>query len=129
ANNLTPWNLVAGSSEAYGTEVLLLAANDISNADFTFTPVKFDMHRIFVEASSINDQTFIIQLWGGTGIFSAATYLTEVPYRAAGSATESVPIDIQMSRQAVANKIWARVKCQSNGQDLDITVGVHAYVG
>ncbi|MCP4584578.1 hypothetical protein, partial [Pseudoalteromonas sp.] len=47
ANNLTPWNLVAGSSEAYGTEVLLLAANDISNADFTFTPVKFDMHRIF----------------------------------------------------------------------------------
>ena len=43
ANNLTEWQLTAGTGGAYGTEVQLLGANDISNSDFSFDPVKFDM--------------------------------------------------------------------------------------
>ncbi len=129
ANNLTEWQLTAGTSEAYGTEVQLLAANDVSNADFSFTPVKFDMHRVLVTVSSVNDKNYMIQFWGGTGAFGAATLLTEIPYRTGGGAVEVVPVDCQMSRQAVAQKIWARVKCETNSATLSIIVGIHAYVG
>jgi len=129
ANNLTAWTLTAGSSEAYGSEVQLLGANDIASGDFVFTPVCFDLHRIKVVSSNQNDSTYMIQIWGGTGTFGEATLLTEVPYRRGQSSVEVTPIDCQMERQAVANKIWARVKCATDGKTVDIIIGVHAYSG
>ncbi len=129
ANNMAEWELEAGSSSAYGTEVLMLAANDVKAADFDVTPVKFDIHRILVTVSSANDKNYIIQLWGGTGTFGEATLLTEVPYRTGSSIAEVIPVDIQMSRQAVANKIWGRVKCETDEATLEIIIGIHAYAG
>ncbi len=129
ANNLVEWQLEAGEGGAYGTEVQLLGANDISDSDFSFTPVKFDSHRILVTASSANDKNYMIQFWSGTGVFGAADLITEVPYRTGANSAEVTPIPMQMSRQAVANKIWARTKCETNSATVDLIIGVHAYVG
>ena len=84
-NNLTAYQITAGVSEAWGTEVQILGANDISNSDFSFTPVKFDLHRILITDSSVNDKTYIMQLWCGTGTFAEADFCTEVPYRTVSS--------------------------------------------
>ena len=128
-NNLTEWQLTAGTSEAYGTEVAILGSNDVTATDFDITPVKFDIHRIFVSASSVSDKNYMIQLWGGATTFAEATLLTEVPYRVSASVAESTPVEVQMTRQAVANKIWARVKCETDAATLDFTLGLHAYQG
>ncbi len=129
ANNLDEWELTAGTSEAYGTEVQLLGANDVSATDFSFTPAKFDLHRVSVTTSDTNDVNYMVQLWAGTGAFGAATLVTSFPYRAAANNVESLPIDVQMGRQDVATKIWARVRCETNSATLSILVGIHAYVG
>lgn len=129
ANNMTEWNLTAGTGGAYGTEVQLLAANDVSNSDFSFTPVKFDLHRILVTNSSTNDTNYVIQIWTGTGTFGEASFATEVPYRTGSANSEVSPIYVMMSRAAVADKVWGRVKSETNGADLDILIGIHAYIG
>jgi len=129
ANNLIEWELTAGATNVFGTEVQLLGANDISNSDFSFTPVKYDMHRVLVTLSSANDKNYMIQFWTGTTTFAAATLATTVPYRSAANSVESVPISMQMGRQPVADKVWARVKCETASATLEIIVGVHAYVG
>lgn len=128
-NNLTEWRLTSGTGGAYGTEVQLLAANDVNGNDFSFTPVKFDMHRIEVTVSSANDATYMIEFYAGTGTFAEADLVTTVPYRTGGNAAEAVPIDVQMGRRRVAEKIWARVKCETNGATLDLIIGIHAYIG
>ena len=128
-NNMTEWRLTAGSSSAFGTEVAILGTNDIKAADFDVTPVKFDIHRILVASSSASDKNYIIQLWGGATTFGEATLLTEVPYRVSASIAESTPVSVQMPRQAVASKIWARVKCETDAATLDLLIGVHVYQG
>jgi len=129
ANNLTAWTLTAGTGEAYGTEIQLSEANDISSSDFPDIPVYFDMHRIVIDVSSANDQNYMIQIWCGDTTFGEAELCTEIPYRTGGNAAEAVPIEAQMSRILVSKKIWARVKCSSNGATLTIRVGVHTYKG
>ena len=128
-NNLSEWTLAAGATPAYGTEVQLLGANDVSATDFSFTPIYFDVHRIFVTTSDTADKNYMIQLWGGTGTFAASTMLTEFPYRASAATVESQPISVQMPRQSVANKLWARVKSETSSAELTILIGIHAYVG
>lgn len=129
ANNLTAYQLTAGTGEAFGTEAQILGANDIAVGDFGFTPVKFDLHRLFVTASSANASSYIIQIWSGTSTFGAATLHSEAPYRKATAAGAITPIDIQMSRIPVAEKVWARVKSETNSATIDLILGVHAYVG
>ena len=129
ANNLTEYRLTAGTSEAYGTEVQIFGPNDISNADFSFVPAKFDMHRLQITTSSANDKNYMIQIWCGTTTFGAATLCTSVPYRTGSNASEVSPTDVQMSRKPVAAKIWMRVKCETNSATLDLIPGVHAYIG
>lgn len=129
ATNLTEWQLVAGAGLAYGAEVAILDANDVSAADFSFTPVKFDLHRVFVTDQSVVDKLYMIQFWGGATTFGAATLLSEVPFRAGTNKSEVSPIPLQMPRQAVASKVWARAKCETNAGTLDFIIGVHAYAG
>jgi len=129
ANNLTEWTMTAGTSQSFGTEVQLLGANDINQTDFGFIPVKFDLHRMLITESSANDVNYIIQFWSGTGTFGESNLITEVPYRTGGNAAEVSPIDMQMSRQNVANKIWSRIKCETNSATLALIVGAHSYIG
>ena len=128
-NNMTEFQCTAGTGGAYGTEVQIMGANDIASGDFVFTPVKFDLHRLLVTAASANGANYVIQIWSGTGAFGAATLRAEVPYRRITAAGVVRPIDIQMSRLGVAEKVWARVKSETNGATIDFIVGIHAYAG
>jgi hypothetical protein len=132
ANNLTPWTLATDSSSAntYGTEVQFAAINDVLNSDMGITVVKFDIHRVAVVESTLNDSTFMVQIWAGTGVFGDATLKTEFPYRTGGNAAEAQPINVQMGRTAVATKLWARAKCATaSEQSLQLLIGIHAYAG
>ena len=126
ANNLDVWQLTAGNSEAYGTEVQLLAANDINSGDFPITPVNFDLHRLLITAVDATSSIYMIQLWAGPTNFASASLLAEVPFHTEG---EKLPVSVQMAPQSVNNKVWARVKCQEDGKTIDFIVGVHAYEG
>ena len=126
---MTDFQCAAGSSGAYGTEVQILGANDVASGDFVFTPVKFDLHRLFVSVASATDKYYIIQIWSGTTTFGAATLRTEVPYMKGSNFGEVLPIDCQMSRIPVAEKVWARVRCETDAATIDFTVGIHAYEG
>lgn len=128
-NNLTEFQCTAGTGEAYGTEVLIMAANDIAAGDFVFTPAKFDLHRILFTAASANDKNYMLQFWGGTGAFGAAALLSEIPYKKGATVTEIIPMPVQMARVPVTYKVWARVKCETNGATIDFLVGIHAYEG
>ncbi len=129
ANNMTEWRLTAGTSDAYGAEAQMLGANDINASDFDVTPVKFDIHKIMVTDSNQNDRNYIIQFWGGVSTFGAATLISEIPYRTGSSVAEVVPVEMQMGRQVVANKIWGRCKCETDSKYVDILIGVHVYAG
>ena len=128
ANNLTEWELTAGTGGAYGTAIKLFSANDVNNSDFSFTPVKFDSRRIVVTQSSTNDVNYMIQLWDGDPTV-AGIFVTELPYRASGNATEADVIELQQSRQPVTGELWGRVKCETNSARLQFIIGVHAYPG
>lgn len=129
ANNMVEWQVVAGTGEAFGTEVQLLGANDIAVADFGFIPVKFDLHRVFVTGSSANNANYVVQLWSGTGTFGEAVLRTEILYRKSSTVLEVTPIEMQMARIGVEEKVWARCKSETNGATIDFVVGIHAYVG
>lgn len=128
ANNLTPFELEAGTDGAYGTEILLFAANDISGSDFTGTPVKYDAHRLEVTGSSAN-AIYILQFYCGLTDFASAELCTEVPYSKSTAAGALVPVNVQMGRQVVANKLWGRVKSETNGATIEFLMGIHAYNG
>jgi hypothetical protein len=129
ANNLTEFQVTAGTGGAYGTEVQILGANDVSASDFSFTPAKFDLHRLLITAPSVNDKNYMLQLWCGTTTFGAASLCTEVPYRTGSNNAEVAPIELQMSRENVAVKVWARCKCETDAATLDFLAGIHAYPG
>lgn len=129
ANNLIPWQLTAGAIGVYGTEVQLLGPNDISASDLPVTPVKFDSNKAFIVDSSQADDTYMIQIWAGTSTFGEAELVAEEPYRVGSNIGESVPIDLQMGRQPVANKLWARCKCTTASATIDLILGIHAYKG
>jgi len=129
ANNLVEFQAVAGTSSAYGSEVQILGPNDVSASDFPFTPVKFDLHRIQITASSVNDKNYILQFWTGATTFGAATFATEVPYRTGSNNSEVKPTFVMMKRKLVTDKVWARLKCETDAATLDFIPGIHAYAG
>jgi len=129
SNNLTEWQVTAGTAEAFGTEVLVLTGNNITINDFGFTPIYFDMHRILISSASATNNLYVIQFWSGMGDFSGATLICEAVYYAGTAVAQSVPVDIKMPRQPVANKIWIQIKCGIDNATFDFLVGVHAYEG
>ena len=126
-NNLTSWVLTAGTGGAYGTAVQLSAANDT----LTDSPaaVFFDLHKLVITQASATGANYVIQFWTGTGIFSGAAFRTEVPYRVVSNTARVGPMSILCPRISVTEKIWARVKCATNGATANLIIGVHAYEG
>ncbi len=128
AANHNPWTLTANvAANTYGTEVQIASADDFLTdmAD----AVKMDFHKVLVTASSVNDKNYMIQFWSGTGAFGAAEFLTEVPYRTGGNAAEVVPVSVLCPRFGVADKVWARVKCETGSATIDFIAGLHGYTG
>ncbi len=126
-NNLTAWGLTAGVAGVYGTAIRLSSADDFLDA--MSTAVKMDLHEISVTESSTNDKNYMIQFWTGTGAFADATFRTETPYRTGNNAQEAQPVEIMCPRFSPAERIWARIKCETGAATLDILIGAHGYIG
>jgi hypothetical protein len=124
-DSITSWQIVANAvAGTYGAEVQISDGTEVEGGS---SVKKLDLHRLFIETTNVNDQTYKIQFWYGTGLFGAATLLTEFPFRAAAASERSSPIDIISNRIACNNKIWARCMCSSGGKTINFIVGVHTY--
>ena len=92
---------------------------------------KFDLHRLVVTATELNE-IYVIQIaFGASGAaaLSAGAY-TESVFNPVSNQVDSGPVDIQSRRIAAGTKAWARCICP--GQDtatLDFMIGLHEYEG
>lgn len=134
--SITPWNLVSGTGD-YGTAVQIFLGDE--DFDLPFTPYKFDPHRLFaidVSADAIYKIRIANSQWTG----SAHTYATMASAVTANKYTESIlqitstkepaaSIPVQTGRAVYGSKVWAQVWSSTNGADIDILLGVHAYIG
>lgn len=125
-NSLTPWVLVAGDSQAYGSEIQLSDGTEVESGS---TTKKFDLHEVLIVANdAINAvTTFKIQFWYGTGLFAAATLLTESVASFYAVSDNHGIIQIRAPRITCNNKLWARIACSVNGKSISILIGLHTY--
>jgi len=133
-NTLTPYRAISGLG-AYGTdandEALILGTADTPTMSGN---VKFDLHRIFIVASS-SETTWKVQLIYGTGTMAEAiaadqfsTFMLKVDSAAASS--PALPVDVMMPRGTCGvTKVWARGWNASNNATIDFFVGLHEYEG
>ncbi len=119
---------VDANNAGWGTWVQILGSSD--------TPaitgdVKFDVHQITVTAAERNEVYFIQIAIGASGAAAlAAGAYTEFVYEPLVANVSAAPSRIQMRRQDVGDKTWARCMCP--GQDtatLDFFFGLHEYEG
>ena len=127
ANNMTAWTLTAGAINVYGGEILLGSGADILVDDPTC--VRFDLHRILITGATQVNDAYIIQIWNGSGAFGAASLATEAPFYISSNFTRSTPLDIQMGRLRMTDKLWARVKSTHAAAETTILIGMHCYAG
>lgn len=126
-DSVTPWDLTAGVSQAYGTEVQLSDGTEIEGGSAT---MKFDLHEVLVVENDAGNAitTFKIQFWYGTGLFAAATLLTECVATFFQNSDNHGVITMVCPRIACNNKLWARIKCSVNSKTISILIGGHTYV-
>ena len=118
------FRLTAGTSEAYGSEIQVHDGTVIESGS---TTKKFDLHRLFIVALSANNATYKVQIYGGLTTFGESTLLTEILHRTATAAGDIAPLEIMAPRVTCNNKVWARVKSQTNGATIDMLFGLHTY--
>lgn len=124
--SITPWVLVCGSGEAYGTEVQLSDGTEISSGDPNHY---FDLHETLVVENNAGSAVTIykIEFWHGTGTFAAASLLTECVATFFQAADNHGVITMVCPRMSCNHKIWARAKCNINSRDVSILIGGHVY--
>jgi len=127
STSITAWVMTASpTANVYGAFVQL-GTGTIASTDFPGTTY-FDMHAVFVTDVNDLDATYMVQLWCGLTTENASM-ITEFPFRAAGSATESQRQEIRTTRVPINHKTWARIKCSSGGKTLSMLLGLHMYPG
>jgi hypothetical protein len=119
--------MVSGTSQAYGSEVQLSDGTEIESGSAT---KKYDLHEILIVDNDAGNAvtTFKIQLWYGTGLFAAATLLTECVASFYSVSDNHGVIVMVCPRIACNNKLWARIKCSVNTKSISILIGLHTYV-
>ncbi len=133
-NNLSPFRAISGNN-TYGTdlndEAQVLGTDD--------TPaiagdVKFDMHRIFVVATS-QETIWKLQVVYGSGTMAdaiaAGQYSTVMlKIDSAAAASPATPMDIMLPRLACGvDKVWVRAWCSTDNASIDFFIGFHSYPG
>jgi hypothetical protein len=132
-NTLAPFIAISGNN-AYGTD-----ANDealvFGTAD---TPViagnvRYDLHRVFVSASSVA-ALWKLQLIYGSGTMAdaiaAEQFSTFMVRTTTPASTQDVPVDIMMPRGTCGStKVWLRAWCATNDATISFFVGTHEYEG
>lgn len=128
STSITAWTLTAGTpANTYGS-FIQLGTGQIAVNDFPGTTY-FDLHSVFV--TDVNDlsATYMIEIWYGIDTTSNATLMTQFPFRANGSATQSSRQELKSIRIPVGMKTWARAKCGIAGKTISFLVGLHLYPG
>jgi hypothetical protein len=94
--------------------------------------VKFDIHRLFMTAFSV-DTPYILRIVYGSGNMAdavAAGQYSIVPVATnvtpANKSTGN-PIDVIMPRVAAGTKVWIQAKCATDNATVDFLVGIHEY--
>jgi len=119
---------IDAGNDDWGAWVQVLGSSD---TPFRSGSVKFDLHRIEIEAAEQN-QTYFIQIaFGESGAIAlAAEDYTETIVSPASNLIDSGPIEIQTRRIAVGTKAWVRCKCPGqNTATLDFYPLLHEYEG
>lgn len=91
----------------------------------------YDMHRLLIEATELNDLYFLQIGFGASGAAALAAFTyTELVVHPLNVNQDSGPIEMQIRRQAVGTKAWAR--CMSPGNNtatINFFFGIHEYEG
>jgi len=117
------WGLTAGTSFGWGTEALV---HDGSDPGLGW--VKMDVRKMLIKGVTAVNTLYTIQWWEGSGTFGEATYVSEDEIYFPAAA-KSDPVEIMTPRVAVTQKVWHRIRCETNGASLDIRYGIHGYIG
>ena len=123
--SVTPWAVVAGTSQAYGSEVQLSDGTEIESGSAVKS---YDLHRVMVTTNDATGATtFKLEFWYGTGLFATATLLTECVTVFNSALDNSGSIEIASPKIKCNNKLWVRVKSSVNSKSLSFILGVHTY--
>ena len=124
-SSITPWQITAGTGEAYGTEIQISNGDEIESGS---TTKKYDFHRFYITGLDTANVVYKVEIYYGTNVFGDSTLLTEfVTACANANQADTHPLAIIAPRITCNNKLWARCKCQTNGATLDFVIGVHTY--
>jgi hypothetical protein len=110
------------------------AADTVKVIGSSDTPVQagkkyFDMHKIFISASSQTDLWKIRFVWSTTNFAAglAAGNISETVVTVNSAAARFSPVQIMMPHLAAGTKVWAQVWNDTDNATLDFLVGIHEY--
>jgi len=131
ANVNRPFTATSGNN-TWGTAIPICGTDDVPVPSGL---VKFDAHRLLVTDLDDDTTPWRIRFIYGTGTSGAAITAEQwseemittntVPGNRAGG----VPLDFQMPRRDVGDKLWCQVWNDTNGEILSFFWGAHGYVG
>lgn len=136
-NIVTPYRCISGAN-AYGVdandEALVVGTADTPAIVVVPAMVRYDLHRIFIVASS-SETVWKLQLIYGTGTMADAiaasqfsTFMLKVD--AAAASSPALPMDVMMPRGTCGStKVWMRGWNATNNATIDFYVGWHEYEG
>lgn len=117
---------IDAGNDDWGTWVQILGSND---TPIQTGKVKFDLHRIIIEASERNETYFIQIGFGDSGAAALiADDITETVLEPLSNQVDSAPIIIQDKRSDSGIKVWVRCMCPGqNTATVDFYIGFHEY--
>jgi hypothetical protein len=121
-DGLDAWQLTAPDDGSFGTEVKIYSGAKGSG-------VFMDLDKVFVTESQRSDDTYIIQIKAGSGIFAAATTVSASYYRTGATTAEVNPLPAKAPRVRGDLSVWARAKCTSvvGPSTIDFVLEYHQY--
>ena len=112
-------------------EAKIIGTSDVS--DYA-SKVKFDLHRLFISATS-STTVFVVRIVWGTGTMAdaitAKQYASTIIRRNSGGGENHImPVIAQMPRLTWGtDKVWIQVKNATDNATFDFYVGLHSYEG
>jgi len=119
---LTSWQLTTNAvADVFGAEVLIYSGVVGPNS-------AFDIDKVFITDISANNETYVVELKAGSGLFAAATRIHSQYERQATAAGGVYPNIGKSPRVRCDLKIWARAKKSGAGAGtIDFLLEYHKY--
>jgi hypothetical protein len=127
ADSLNEWTLTTGAADTFGDSVRLFNGDEVS--ELNSNAKEINIHEVFVTAVSQSDANYLIELlYSSDGTWANRKRITTLPFRAASTFAESLPIEVVAPQIPADAVIWARALCTDNAsKTIDIIVGLHVY--